>query len=190
MGTLSSDRLKILQEYTGACDAGDGRYALSAEEPFTYEDIAVIQDYYYNGGGGRQIHMSDVPGEICWRNKGEYENKKLADAIDETCVDVLGGSAGAENKCKELYTIIDRHADQPWYEDAARYAGYAALGLTGTWAVFGPGMSLWHLIQKTASKGAGLPLLLMELIWPQEVFDQAIQNSPANRYSPGYSTSA
>ena len=142
MSNLSQARMKTLEDATGRCNYDNYEFYVSAENAsFTYEDIAILQDHYYNGNGETHIHMSDIPGQICWKSRGDLENRKFADAVGESCSsDALKNSKNGEAKCEALHAISDHYASETTLKTAAKIIG----GLIGVWSVFGPGMSLWR----------------------------------------------
>lgn len=147
MGEISAARMKRLVSYTGGCNAVNGEHYVSAEVPYTYEDVVALQDTYYRGKGDRLIHMSDVPGFICWKSMGSIQNSVLAGLIDDTCEDVLKGE-DAEAKCEALYKTVDHYTE----DSTIKWVLGGLATLLGTWLVFGPGMSLWKWIADKFSK--------------------------------------
>jgi len=162
-GILSAERQTIIDRWTGACNPMTGEQQICAsyggdDASFTSSDVNNILDGYYrasdldNTGFERllsQIHPSATPGCLCFKSLGGAENRKLADAIDDTCEsEVLKGSPDAETKCDAFEAAVDRLADDPWYVEAGKYVG----GVAAIWVVFGPGMSLWH---KMSGRGKG-----------------------------------
>jgi len=137
-------------------------YVSAGDFDFTYENIAALQDAYYGEGANHQIHMSDVEGWICWKSLGEIENRKLANHVHDSCErEVLTGE-GVKEKCDALYEVVGQYAEptrlgKVW-DDYVKPVGAAITGLAGVWAVFGPGMTLWH---KISTRAGGLPLLLL-----------------------------
>ncbi len=162
-GILTAERQTIIDRWTGACNPMTGEQQICAsyggdDASFTSSDVNNILDGYYrasdldNTGFERllsQVHPSATPGCLCFKSLGGAENRKLADAIDDTCEsEVLKGSPDAETKCDAFEAAVSRLADDPWYVEAGKYVG----GVAAIWVVFGPGMSLWH---KMSGRGGG-----------------------------------
>jgi hypothetical protein len=153
MSNISQARMDLLRDAAGRCNYDIHEFYVSAEDtPFTYGDVAAIQDRFYGGRGETQVHMSDIPGQICWKSRGNLENRKFADSVDQTCVtSVLNNSENGEAKCNALYTTADHYAADTGMDTALKIGG----GLLGVWAVFGPGMSLWKAIASRGGKSGG-----------------------------------
>lgn len=112
-----ADKALRLQEleakYTGACNAMEGQhYIVLDNSSFSYEDIDVLLDNYYNGEGERHIHMSDVNGRICWKSMGGVANHKLANQLKKNCYSTLQGE-GSREKCDALYEVVDKYSEAP-----------------------------------------------------------------------------
>lgn len=107
-------RIKELETtYTGSCNAMDGQhYILLDNSSFSYEDINILLEEYYNGEGERHIHMSDINGRICWKSMGEVGNRKLADQLKKNCYSTLKGE-GSKEKCDAIYNVVDSYAKAP-----------------------------------------------------------------------------
>jgi hypothetical protein len=155
---MSAKREEIIEKWTGICNPMTGEQLIcttydSEGAGYTPSDVNDILNGYYRAEAvshkafeklQAQVHMSALPGCICWASLGGGENLKLEEAISDTCEsDVLRGP-DAEAKCDALEGAVGRYADDPWYETAGKWVGGGATALAGTWMVFGPGMTYWN----------------------------------------------
>lgn len=160
---LSAERCKRLVDATGSC--GD---KVVIRGNYTYEDIALLQDKFYNGQGDILLHMSgDVKGWLCWKNLGPKANRELTDRIEELC--------GTEDKCETFQEVVEQYAEATALGTAFKYVGGSALALAGTWLVFGPGMSLWKWMAEKFF-GPYTALFLMSSVIVQEVWGEMAQD--------------
>lgn len=158
----------------GVCDPNRGK--IVANPNFSFQDIYLLTTGItgmpeLNPEGFNILHMSNVHtgntfenlrGQICFNDQKPKANRKIADWLDNNCVETIKGDAtGAaltevEKKCDELHGVVDFYAE-PDTADALVKAGlYSLMGLVGVWLVFMPGGSLWRAIAKAwTGRGGG-----------------------------------
>lgn len=168
---LSVGRKMLIENHAGACNPMAGQHLVcTGFEPdapaYTAEDIDALLVSYYRAGDAdvaryqklqTQLHMSAVPGCLCWSSLGGDANAALAEAIDDTCEGGVLTGPGAEAKCDALQEKVERYAEGSWYWTAAKWTGGTVGALFGTWLVFFPGADLWRVIKSrfNGPKGPG-----------------------------------
>lgn len=140
---ITDARKEMLERFAGPCvrEQLEGIFSTEGDAQFTYEDIAAFQDAYFGGEGERYVHMSDLPGRLCFRSMGEGENRKLADRIQKTCKkNVLTGSDG-KGKCDAFHAAVEERAGEPgfWSMNTVKWAGKWLIGGTAVGATFHAG---------------------------------------------------
>ncbi|MFH0799629.1 MAG: hypothetical protein V2A66_05540 [Pseudomonadota bacterium] len=153
MVELTEMRREQLMKDTRPCSfqLANTHYVSAKDAPFTYEDVAALQDKYY-GSNGNLLHMSDVPGWICVKSLGEIENRKRADAIKESCSKEVLTDPEGKKKCNALYEIVNDYARESRLRWTSKYIGGGLLGYAGLEVVFGPS----HFLRWAAKGGANL----------------------------------
>ncbi len=161
----------LIENHAGACNPMAGQQLVCTDftvdaPAYTAEDVDALLASYYHAGDAdvaqyqklqAQLHMSAMPGCLCWTSLGGDANSALAEAIDDTCEGGVLTGPGAEAKCDALQEKVERYAEESWYWTAAKYTGGTVGALFGTWLVFFPGADLWRMIKSrfNGPKGPG-----------------------------------
>lgn len=164
MAALTPGRLATLMEGKGDCNHATHQEYVSASIPFTVEDVAAIQDTYFDGQGGLTVRLSDLPGKICWESLGAMENRKMVNRLAANCEKVLEG-AGAAEKCEAISDVIHQMpiADPEFLSaEGAKKWGVSALAATGGFASLyflfaGPAHDTWAKIKEKWHNRKGPP---------------------------------
>lgn len=158
------DRLQRLSSMLGSCNTQTAQHYVSADVPFTVEDVASIQDAYFDGKGELVVRLSDLPGKICWKSLGAMENRKMVQRLAATCEKVLEGSGAAE-KCEAISDVIHQMpmADPEFFSaEGMKKWGVSALAATGGFASLyflfaGPAHDTWAKIKEKLHNRKGPP---------------------------------
>lgn len=130
---------------------------ISPEANFNGDDVTKLRKELPTS----QFVPSDVEGQICFRDDGLDSSRTLANLLDDRCETILGGGDAAKKKCDKIEETVEHKATPGTWSKIKDYAMWP-LGAVSTWAIFGPGMSLWHKIAAGTSRSGGpamLPLM-------------------------------
>lgn len=182
MAEISAERKELILKNANPCYDGGGDYQVCnpGGVPYRPEDVAAIQDAFFDGGGLEAVHLDAVIGTddrislngcICVRSMGEVAARRFADCIDgffsDRCVDEMIEGEGAEEKCDALFREVDALAE-PRIPQEQKYVVAAFFGALFT---FGPLLTLLNLI----GSGPGKMWTLMGMTASLALEEQRIQ---------------
>lgn len=127
---------------------------ISPGAEFTADDVSKLRSELPTS----QFVASDVPGQICFRDDGPDSSRTIANLLDNRCVSILGSDDAAKKKCDKVEDVVESKAAPSTWDKIVDY-GKWGVGAVSTWAIFGPGMSLWHKIAAGASRAGGAAML-------------------------------
>lgn len=181
-GRTAIDNMKIIASFTGECNPMEGEHLVKAPEGrvWTLADVEALLERYYPCDGyavaddhpqkafldamhqnclemrPRHIHLGTTPNALCWKSLGsESANGAFADELKASCADEVLMDDGGVKKCEVIEDVVGEFAGRSWW---------TAIGVAlGTWAVFGPGMSLWRWMASVPRKVVGMAAVK---IWP------------------------
>ena len=126
---MATEALKNeLRRWTSPC-VNSKEFPVSVDGAlFNEDDVAALQDAYFNGDRTDKVHLDTTPGWICLYDLNLVGNRKMADRLYRDCSNILPGEAG-EKKCDALIGAYELRAAEPSLFSAAglRYYGKEAL---------------------------------------------------------------